>query len=81
MDTTELRDGARMELEELGPESANPRERELWNEERRGAVVLLAALADWRAPLLLRVALELGEPTDTAVVRLLLDAAQERGRS
>jgi hypothetical protein len=65
------------EIADLGPAPADPRERAMWAEERRGACVLLAGLADWRGPVLRRAALELGELTDTAVVRLLLDAAQE----
>jgi hypothetical protein len=45
MDAAELRARARLEADELGP---NPpgREAELWREERCGAVVLLAGLAD-----------------------------------
>ena len=61
------------------PNPADPHDRELWAEERRGAVVLLAALAEWDARLLRQAALELGELTDPAVTRLLLDAAEERG--
>jgi hypothetical protein len=49
----------------------------MWVEERQFACVLLAGLADWRAPVLRRAALELGELTEPAMVRLLLDAAQE----
>jgi hypothetical protein len=56
VDVAELRDRAKAELFERGPAPANPRERELWNEERRGAVVLLAALADYDADLLRRAA-------------------------
>lgn len=78
MTTSELRDRARRELDELGPEPLyDPRERALWAEERRGAVVLLASLADWHTHLCRKAALELGELTDAAVVRLLLDAADE----
>jgi len=45
----ELRDHARQEADELGPEPSG-REGELWREERWGAVVLLAGLADDDAP-------------------------------
>jgi hypothetical protein len=45
MDVVELRERAKAEAAELGPVPANPREHELWVEERRGAIVLLAALA------------------------------------
>lgn len=79
MTTTELRARARAELYEVGPEPADTHERALWVEERRFACVLLADLADRHGPVLRRAALELGELTDTAVVRLLLDAAQECG--
>jgi hypothetical protein len=64
-----------MELDELGPEPANPRERELWNEERRGAVVLLAALADYDADLLRRAATD--DWVSPAARNLLLAAATE----
>jgi hypothetical protein len=46
MDVTELRERAKAEAADVGPVPANPREHELWVEERRGAIVLLAALAD-----------------------------------
>ncbi len=39
--------------------------------------MLLASLADWRADVCRKAALELGDLTDATVVRLLLDAAQE----
>jgi hypothetical protein len=46
----QLRTRAAAEILELGPEPhGNPREGELWNEERRGAVALLSALADYDA--------------------------------
>jgi hypothetical protein len=38
------------------PAAADPREREVWDEERRGTVVLLAALADYDADFLRRAA-------------------------
>jgi hypothetical protein len=40
----ELRERASREADEIGPEPASRREREVWTEERRGAVVLLASL-------------------------------------
>jgi hypothetical protein len=47
---------AKQELLELGAEPANVRGRQLWIEERHGACVLLAALADFDAELLRRAA-------------------------
>jgi hypothetical protein len=70
----ELRARAR----ELGPEPSDPHERELWFEERRGAVVLLAALAEWNQSLCRRAAFD-ADQWDPFVQRLLLDAAEERG--
>ena len=59
----------------MGPEPLDSRERALWREERQGALVLLAGLADYDTTLLRRAALdvadELGEPASRA---LLLDA-------
>jgi hypothetical protein len=52
MDVDELRARAKAEVDELGPVPANPREHALWVEERRGAVVFLAALADYNRELL-----------------------------
>jgi len=57
MDVHELRERAAEEVAELGPIPADPREREMWAIERRGAVVLLAGLADWDAALLKRAGL------------------------
>jgi hypothetical protein len=56
MDAHERRE--RAEVGELGPIPADPREREMWAMERRGAIVLLAGLADWDAALLKRATLE-----------------------
>jgi hypothetical protein len=78
VDVAELRDRAKSELIELGPEPANPREREPWNEERRGAVVLLAALADYDADLLRRAATSEWVSPDAG--NLLLAAATETRR-
>jgi hypothetical protein len=72
---SKLRDHALKEIEELGPEPSGP-ELELWREERCGAVVLLAGLADDDAELLRQAANETAtEWTDREAARLLLDAA------
>jgi hypothetical protein len=56
------------------------RRRALWREERRGAVELLASVANWDAVLLRRAALETArEWTNRAARDLLLDAAQACG--
>jgi hypothetical protein len=74
----ELRARARQDADELGPKPEDPRELRLWTEERRGAVVLLALLADRDAALLRRAALEVaGEWVDPVTRDLLLDATQE----
>jgi hypothetical protein len=75
MDTNELRDRAKAEILELGPEPANAREHELWVEERRGAVVMLSALADYDAELLRRAATD--DFVSPAARNLLLAAATE----
>jgi hypothetical protein len=76
MEPADLRRRARAEADELGPEPADRAERELWREERRGAVVLLAGLADDDAASLRRAALQVaGEWVDRQVNALLLDAA------
>jgi len=81
MTTTELRARARAELDELGPEPADPHEHAIWVEERSFTCQLLAGLAKWRGPVLRHAALELGDLMDPATVRLLLDSAKEcRGR-
>jgi hypothetical protein len=64
------------EVAELGPVPFDQRERDLWREERRGAVELLAILAAWDAALLRRAAVEVAsEWTDRGARDLLLDAA------
>ena len=75
MHVTELRERAKAEAVELGPVPANAREHELWVEERRGAVVLLAALTayDWQ---LLRSAAN-GEWVSITARDLLLAAASQ----
>lgn len=53
-------------------------ERALWQEERNGAVILLAALADHDAAILRRAALEVAtELSDRPATALLLDAAAD----
>jgi hypothetical protein len=75
MNATELRARARQEADELGPEPPGT-EAELWREERWGAVVLLAGLADDNVELLRQAANEVAaEWTDREAARLLLDAA------
>jgi hypothetical protein len=72
---SELRDHALKEIDELGTEPPGP-ELELWREERWGAVVLLAGLADDDVELLRQAANEVSsEWTGRAAARLLLDAA------
>jgi hypothetical protein len=51
MEASELRPRARQEADELGPQASGA-EAESWREERWGAVVLLAGLADDNADLL-----------------------------
>jgi hypothetical protein len=77
MHPAELRDRARTEIEELGLEPIEQSARTLWREERRGALVLLAALADYDPALLLRATLEDADTRLDAETRaLLLDTAQ-----
>lgn len=65
MEPADLRRRAREEADELGSEPVNPAERALWREERWGAVVLLAGLADDDPALLRRAAIEVaGELAD-----------------
>jgi len=45
----DLRASAREEADELGPKTDDPRKLRQWTEERRGAVILLASLAEWDA--------------------------------
>jgi hypothetical protein len=49
----------------------------MWAEERRGACVLLAGLADWRADLCRKAALDGDVWISPAITHLLLDATQE----
>jgi hypothetical protein len=75
MDASELRARARQEADELGPEPAGT-EAELWREERWGAVVLLAGLADDDAEPLREAANGVAaEWVDQEAARLLLDVA------
>jgi len=75
MDVIELRERAKQEAAELGPVPTNPREHEMWVEERRGAIVLLAGLGDWNRQLLRSAAT--GEWVSITARDLLLAAAQE----
>jgi hypothetical protein len=75
MDVDELLNRAKVEVAELGPVPANRREHQLWVEERRGAVVLLAALADHDGQLLRSAAT--GEWVSITVRDLLLAAIDE----
>jgi hypothetical protein len=69
MDASELRALARQEADELGPEPPGT-EAELWREERWGAVVLLAGLADDNVELLRQAANEVAaEWTDEEAAR------------
>jgi hypothetical protein len=75
-----LGEHAKKEADELGPVPIDPRERELWGEERRNAVELLASLANWDSALLRRAALEeASEWTNRGARDLLLEAAHIRG--
>jgi hypothetical protein len=75
MDVSELRARARQEADELDPEPAGT-EAERWREDRFGAVVLLAGLADDDAKLLRQAANGVAaEWADQRAARLLLDAA------
>jgi hypothetical protein len=76
MDASELRARARHEADELGPEPPGT-EAELCREERWGAVVLLAGLADDDVELLRQTANQVADELERQAVRkLLLDAAQ-----
>src|SRR6516162_1222313 len=78
MDASELRARARQEVDELGPEPPGT-EADLCREERWGAVVLLAGLADDDAELLRQAANGIAaEWADREAARLLLDAANRR---
>jgi hypothetical protein len=78
MDAHELRERAAAEAAVLGPIPVDPREHEMWAMERRGAVVLLAGLADRDAAVLKRAALGVAsEWTNRRSSELLMDAAQE----
>jgi hypothetical protein len=79
MDASELRARARQEADELGPEPAGT-EAELWRQERWGAVVLLAGLADDDAELLRQAAMEIADEwADREAARFLLDASSSSG--
>jgi len=73
----EVRNRARIEVDELDPEPVDPHDRDLWVEERRAAAVLLAALADWSRSTCRHAALDGGDLAEPAVVSRLLAAAEE----
>jgi hypothetical protein len=75
MDASELRARARDEADELGPEPPGI-EAELWRQERWGAVVLRAGLADDNVEVLRQATNGVAaEWADREAARLLLDAA------
>ena len=77
MTADELRARAGEEAAELGPEPADPRDREMWAAERHGAVVLLASLAEWDVALLRRAAMQTAaEWADRTATDLLAAAAE-----
>jgi hypothetical protein len=77
VDITALRVQANQENADLGPEPADPHEHAISLEERRGACVLLAGLADWRADLCRKAALDGDVWISPPVAHLLLDATEE----
>jgi hypothetical protein len=77
VEPSDLRERAREEAIELGPEPVDRHERALWSEERRGALILLSALADYDPVLLRRAALAVAEDLADPLARtLLLEAAE-----
>ena len=78
MDASEPRARARQEADELGPEPPGT-EAELWREERWGAVVLLAGLADDDVELLRQAANQTAtEWTDRAATRAAVGRGDPR---
>jgi hypothetical protein len=75
MNVGELRWRAATEVVALGPEPDRPGDFEAWEAERRGAAVLLAAVAAWDARLLRRAALSDDDTRNRAAAELLLDAS------
>jgi hypothetical protein len=75
VDVTALRIRANQKIIDLGPEPGDAHDAAMWREERRGAVVLLAELADNDTELLRQAAT--GEWVEIAARDLLLDAAAE----
>jgi hypothetical protein len=78
MTPDELRARAREELDERGPEPGDPHEHAMWAEERRGAVVRIAALSEWN-PSVCREAALMSAEWEPHVAHPLLDAAEQRG--
>jgi hypothetical protein len=79
VDVNTIRIRAHQEFSDLGPEPHDPRDRGVWQVERRGAVLLLAALADYDAEPLRRASV--GEWVASGARQLLLDAASECTKS
>jgi hypothetical protein len=76
MDTPALRARAEQEVQELGPPPDDPTDRSAWVEERRGAVELLAALANYDQALVLRsTVVDAEEHLSSAARDLLVEAA------
>jgi hypothetical protein len=77
VDVAELRERAKQELAEIGPQPNSRHERDVWAEEWHGAAVLLAALADDSRERLRLAATS--EFVEAGARRLLLDAAEQCG--
>jgi hypothetical protein len=77
MIASQLRASAETEANDLGPEPPSRKDRSVWLEELRGAIELLAALADWDGTLLRRAALGVAsESTGQHGRELLIEAAK-----
>jgi hypothetical protein len=73
-----LRARAVDEVYDLGLAPRDPRDRERWNDQRRGAVAFLTRLADGNRTLLITASLmAAAEWNDRSVRDLLSDAAQQ----
>jgi len=75
VDRHDLRIWANQACADLGPEPVDPDQHEIWVQERRGVVMLLANVADCMAQVLRDAAI--GAWVHPAARDLLLDAAQE----
>lgn len=81
MTSQELRDRARTEIDEIGPEPTTKAEREVWAEERRGAIVLLSELAGGDVDLLKEAALDPADGSSGAGRDLLIAAAKAAAKA